>query len=162
MTDLPDPLPPVLAIVSAAATCLWMPVRRGRHHVHQEGSRGSQEVLQQIPGFEARVTEATEGPADSLGSVECVSPVFLLSVCPSPPVLLMSCSCIRVMHASSIPAPLLTSSSASLLPSTAENSEPQESRKLFDHHYSQVYFVFFDTLCSLEGGFKIKGEYRWP
>lgn len=40
----------------------------------------------------------------------------------------------------------------------AENTEPQETRKLFEHHYSHIYFVFFDTLCSIEGGIRIKGD----
>ena len=43
---------------------------------------------------------------------------------------------------------------------SAENTEPQETRKLFEHHYSHIYFVFFDTLCSIEGGIRIKGDSR--
>lgn len=44
-------------------------------------------------------------------------------------------------------------------PCVAENTEPQETRKLFEHHYSHIYFVFFDTLCSIEGGIRIKGDF---
>ena len=33
-----------------------------------------------------------------------------------------------------------------------------ESKSFFDHHYSHVYYIFFDTLCSLEGNLKQKSK----
>ena len=41
--------------------------------------------------------------------------------------------------------------------SLTENCNTLECKRFFEHHYSHVYFIFFDTLCSLEAGLRHKG-----
>lgn len=54
-----------------------------RRHVHEEGSCGPEEVVGQIPGLEAGITETTAGLADGAGSVFLLSiHVLLLSLLP--------------------------------------------------------------------------------
>ncbi|KAI1284839.1 Ral GTPase-activating protein subunit alpha-1 [Halotydeus destructor] len=37
-----------------------------------------------------------------------------------------------------------------------EYLDSNESKNFFEHHYSHVYYIFFDTLSSLEGSFRLK------